>query len=255
MSSRIATYSCNSLPGVNSVSKMKPDDKGYWKCILGGFNIENESGIFYPLTDTVRTLFEKTGVVQRRIEKGMMFSEYGHPQLFNMSHSDCLRRLALIEPTRTCAHIGKIWLEHTKDAHGKDIVLVYGMVKPSGAYGDALEKSLGNTEENVAFSVRSFCQTTMYRGKIAKLVTDVLTYDYVTEPGIRHANQFNTVGLEGLVLEGHQPDIAFTEQDFNLPQDEVITMESSLVENIRMVRDSQGWHKVGIATGVTSTDW
>ena len=252
---KIASYSCTCMPGISKVSKMKPNEKGYYRHILGGFNLSNESGVYYPMTDTVKKLFEETGLIRRRIEKGMLRSESGHPDLTGLSHVDALKRLAHIDTTRTCAHIKEVELVQSKDHKGKDVVLVYGWVKPSGPYGTSLKDQLDNPEENVAFSVRSFCQTTMYRGRIAKLVTDVLTYDNVSEPGIGLANQYDTVSLEELDILGGRKELHFTEEDFVIPDNELITMESELVTSLTMIKDNQGWNRIQMVEGVTSTNW
>ena len=146
-------------------------------------------------------------------------------------------------------------MDKLRDENGQEVVVVYGLVKPSGPYAESLERSLANPEENVAYSVRTFCQSTIYRGKLAKLVTDVLTYDYVTEPGIRMANQFKGLSLEHMALSTLGRDIQFTEADFDIKSSELITMESEMIQNIRMIRDNQGWHRVSVNEGITSSHW
>ena len=42
--SQIAKYAAIALPGVNKSAKLQADETGYYKCILGGFNLENHSG-------------------------------------------------------------------------------------------------------------------------------------------------------------------------------------------------------------------
>ena len=95
--SKIASYGCLAVPGVNQVSKMRPDDTGYYKCIVGAFNCENSSGVPYPLTDSVRSLFAEGGIVRRRLDKGVCRGEYAHPNISNMQPPDIIRRLARID--------------------------------------------------------------------------------------------------------------------------------------------------------------
>lgn len=249
--SSLATYSCASLPGMNQVSKMKADANGYYRVILGGFNLANQSGIPYPLTDSVKALYAKGSVIRRRMETGLCKGEIDHPKLFGMSQEQIIHRLSIIEPTLVSHHIKSMELVDKKDENGKEIVVVYGEVKPSGPYTESLRQSLDNPEENVAFSIRSFCKMTMWKGKLSRIVTDVLTYDHVSEPGIKLANQFDTVCLEA-IKETHN----FTQADFDRAL--LVGAQQGLEnanETIRMVRDAQGWNKVNIIEPVSFLNW
>lgn len=247
----LATYSCVSLPGTNLMSKVDADATGYRRLILGGFDISNRAGIYYPLTEGVKSLFAPGGSVRRRIDSGLLKGEIDHPQLGNLTHDEILHRLAIIEPTLVSHHIKQVELVSKKDDTGKDIVVAYGWVKPSGPYGPSLEASLSNPEENVAFSVRSFCQMEMKAGRIQRLINDILTWDHVSEGGIKVANKFDTVCLESLFA-----DITFTPDDFAFAiarNNKVVGLESN-TEVLRMVRDNLGWHQVKTRT-ISSLDW
>ena len=251
MSENIASYNCISLPGLNKVEKMKCDSNGYYRIVLGGFNLTNQSGVYYPLTDGVKALFATGGVVRRRLDTGQCKGEYDHPKLDGLSHEQIIHRLSIIEPTMVSHHIKSIELVPKKNEHGKEIIVAYGMVKPAGPYADALRTSLDNTEENVAFSIRCFCKVAMYEGRIAKIVTDAMTYDHVSEPGIKLANQFDTVSLESLGKE-----LNFTEMDFDnaiKTYSNTMGMESD-AQTISMIKDHQGWHKT-IVSNISSLDW
>lgn len=240
--SKIASYSCVAIPGVNQVDKMRPDEDGYYRCILGGFNLENSSGIHYPLTDSVKQLFETGGIVRRRLDKGVCRGEYAHPDINNMQMPDIIRRLAKIDENQVSHHIRTVDLVPTKNEYNRDVVLAVGSVRPCGPKGPYLKDSLDNPHENVAFSIRSFTKPIMMNGKMARVVTDAVTWDYVNEGGILPANQFNTVnmGLEELI-----DDIFFTEEDFNLAvlqsHNQGLEAEES---TISMIRTALGWQPV-----------
>ena len=240
MSISIAKYSVTSLPGVNAVNKLKPDATGYYRCIVGGFNIMSRNGVFYPLTQQVLSLFAEDSILRRRLTDGYCRAEYGHPNILGMEVRDILRRLCIIEEKNACATYRKFDLVESKDEFGKPIILVYGELLPSGPYGDVLTKQLNNNEENVAFSVRSITNDYHERGIYCKEIKNLVTYDYVNEPGIKRANQFNTaVGLESL------QDILFTENDLAeaLRFSQFTGMESEQTQ-ITMIKDSLGWHKI-----------
>lgn len=238
---RIASYSCVSTPGVNQVSKMQPDEDGYYKCIVGAFNCENSSGIPYPLTESVRSLFAEGGIVRRRLDKGVCRGEYAHPDINNMQPPDIIRRLAKIDENQVSHHIRSIELVSGKNEYNRDIVLSVASLRPCGPKGPFLKESLDNPHENVAFSIRSFTRPMMMGGKMARIVTDAITYDYVNEGGILPATQFNTaISLEELV-----EDIFFTEEDFDMAVLQTHTQGLEAEEStISMIRTALGWQQV-----------
>lgn len=246
----IAQYSALSTPGLNQVSKMLPDNNGYYKCILGGFNLSNRSGLYYPLTSGIKNMFNTGGIVRRRLDDGTLRGELGHPDISKMAHMDILKRLAIIDPTRVSHHIKSMELVEKKDENGKSIILVYGMLRPSGPYGSSLKESLDNKEENVAFSIRSFSVPSIHHGSPAREVIDILTYDMVMEGGIGMANQFTTATLENLI-----DNISFTDKDFDTVIKSSYTdgLESN-ASTLTMIKDNFGWHKIKVNT-LSAIDW
>ena len=244
MCAAIVKYSALSIPGANQMSKIKPDETGYYPIILGGFNICNASGIYYPLVESVRNMFKVGGIFRRRLDTGLLRGEYGHPKLDGMKEIDMLNRLARMEALLTSHHIRSVELLDKKDERGNSIVVAAGMVKPSGPYGDTLQKQFDNLLENIAFSVRSFTDTTSLNGRIVKIITELLTYDYVTEPGISRATQYMTAAMEelkyDLTVTEELLNSAITTRTFNnfALEDEASTLS--------MVRTNLGWHSVNV---------
>lgn len=237
----IAQYSCVSLPGLNKVGLMKPDANGYYRTVVGGFNLSNHVGKMYLLTDSVKRMFEPGGIVRRRLDAGLLRGELGHPDIRAMPLTQALQRLAQIDPARVSHHFKSLELVAKKDHKGRDVVLVYAMVKPSGPYGPSLLASLDNPEENVTFSVRSFSKNGVDRGRMGTIVTDVLTYDYVTEPGISVASQFDMVSLENLSFTTNDLSKAISNQGLNGS-----SVEGDSISTLTMIRDNLGWNKVEI---------
>ena len=240
--SKIAKYSAIALPGLNQMAKIKPDDGGYFPIILGGFNISNHGGVFYPLVESVKRMFDTGGIFRRRLDSGLLRGEFGHPDVSKMSLPDALNRLARVEPLLTSHHIRSVELIEKKDETGKPIILALGMVKPSGPYADCLQKQLANPEENVAFSIRSFTDTQSMGGRVVKIVTDILTYDYVTEPGIKNATQFTTAALEEL-LYSMEVSEQLLSQAISAPRLAGLEHEKN---TLTMVKTNLGWNKVKV---------
>ena len=183
--------------------QIKKDDKGYYFITLGAFNAYNRSGAFY-LMDGVRDLVEnKSSSLNRRIRDGYLKGEAGHPVYESgMSSGEFIERNLRIEHARISHHIRDVFFKETQTPSGMsgkgNIVLVQAWLKPDGPMGDALKKSLDDPEQNVAFSIRCFTKDEMVNGTVIKQVVQIVTWDWVVEPGMKMANKFDTLNLESL---------------------------------------------------------
>jgi len=189
-------------PNVNN-KKLEKDDAGYYYITLGALNVFNSAGEYY-ITDGVREMFEdKSSTLMRRIKSGFLKSEVGHPKLQpGMNKNQFFNRNLRIEETNVCVHIRDLELVNTDNDSGMGnntkTILVMGWVKPSGPKGDFLQKALDNPDENVAFSVRSFTKNSYVHGTTIKQIVQLITYDYVTEPGIHYATKNKSLGIESM---------------------------------------------------------
>jgi hypothetical protein len=77
------------------------------------------------------------------------------------------------------------------------MVSIIGLVKPSGPYGSFLQEQLDDPNQNVSFSIRSLVDLAAGPGgRTNKIITEIITWDYVSEPGISVANKYKAPGLE-----------------------------------------------------------
>lgn len=245
--SRIS-YVCEALTGSNKVGKLQCDAAGYYEMCIGGFNVENAGQSFYPMLEQVKGIFTESSSLMRRVKTGQQRSEYGHPKRQpGESMASYMARCNRIEETLVCATINKLDLDEleVRDARsGRKMIAVIARLKPSGPYGDSLAKQLENPEENVAFSVRSFTDDRLGPdGRNWKHIRNIVTWDYVTEPGIAIATKYNTPSLEShqdLIVDPREIDDAI-----RLIKSNPFSMESSdnlqtLEETARMIRRNSG---------------
>ena len=127
------------------------------------------------------------------------------------------------------------------DDKGKPVTAVIGMVKPSGPRGPALRESLDNPDENVAFSVRSLTNDTFENGGHQKHMKQLITWDYVNEPGISIATKYNAPSLEELSEDLEIVPMMLDRWEAQ-EQGAHVGMESILTS--KMVRSDFGWQKV-----------
>lgn len=196
---RKAVYQCTALVGSNKQGTLTPDEDGYYTLIIGGLNTFNDASAFYPL-EPAKGLFSTSGALTRRVSNGNCKGECGHPKPApGQNGRDFLQRVLQIEETRVCCHFRKIWLEEegVKDAQGRPIVAIMAEIKPAGPMGPALKEALENRHENVCFSIRSITNDKMNpAGYVQKNIRQIVTFDWVTEPGISAANKYNSPSLE-----------------------------------------------------------
>ena len=178
-----------------------PDSDGYYTVVLGGLNCYNSAGEYY-VADGVVEMFQASSSFMRRIQSGSLYSEVGHPRKqAGMSYEDFYRRIIDIDDTNICGHIADITLDLTYGKRNSGVcnpefIAVMGKVKPAGPKAEALRLSFENRKQNTAFSVRGLTDNTPKGGRVERKLTQIITYDHVTEPGISPACKAFVPGLE-----------------------------------------------------------
>lgn len=205
-------YACTSLVGMNKVGELKRTPEGYYPMVVGALNVFNSGGQFYPLEGS-RALFEdQSSSLQRRVKRGALRGEYGHPKPLprklnqaeqRLQDEEFARRNLSIYEENVCCHHMKLWLEFdkVKDKNGKPVIVIMSHVAPNGPLGSVLEKQLQNPNENVCFSIRSFTDNKKRFGVEHRTLREVVTFDYVNEPGIAVAEKYLSPALEDFSME------------------------------------------------------
>lgn len=184
--------------------KLKKDENGYYYITLGALNIFNSANQFYKYDDAVKDLFlNSSSVFNRRLKAGYLKGELGHPKLTpGMTREEYFARNLRILETNVCAHIKEVVIEETDEdsgfGDGSKIIRVSGWVKPSGPHAAALERDLENPDVNVAFSIRCVTNNSIVAGVVVKQIRQIITWDWVTEPGISMANKWTKLGIESM---------------------------------------------------------
>lgn len=193
-------FNCTSLSGVNKVGNLKKDANGYYEMVVGALNVYNSAGQLY-VYEQAKELFLESSQLMRRVARGALRGEYGHPKMLpGMSNDQFANRVMSIYEENTCCHHKEITLDfnRVKDEQGRPIIAIISKVYPSGPFGPALEKSLQNKDENVCFSIRAFTDDYREGGVTKRVLKTIVTWDLVNEPGIAAAEKFKSPALEGL---------------------------------------------------------
>ncbi len=193
-------FSCTTFKGSPKKGILKPDSNGYFDLPVGGLNVLNSAGQWYDYNGA-RELFEESSQLMRRVKRGALRGEVGHPQpLPGQSEDDYLLRILTIDERNVCAHFSELYLD-TQNFKGEDsspIIAIMAKVTPSGPFGPMLEKKLNNSQENVCFSIRAFTSDSYVKGRYTRVLKNVVTFDYVNEPGIHIAEKFKSPAIESI---------------------------------------------------------
>lgn len=215
-----------------------PDEDGYYEVVVGGLNTINSSGEYYAAERAV-ALFNTSSTLMRRIKNGALYAELGHPKRHpGMSLDDYYCRIISIEETNICGHFSEITLDPEfgrkhPELNSPNMIAILAKVKPSGAKASALESSLANPKENTSFSIRALCDIKNVGGRNVKTLTNVITFDHVTEGGLQLARKHYAP-----TVESHKESPVVTELSETLvdretlmrvlsKQDSLVTMEGS----------------------------
>lgn len=172
---------------------LAPDEDGYWWVNAGAYGVCNESGVYYSEKD-VQKLFENDSILKRRMQKKVVRAELGHPVWApGMTEEMYTTRMQQIYEDRYCGHIRDAKLVKNKD--GRSYITKIN-ITPFGHYKSSLLDALTTKDANCFFSVRSLSNRQIINGVLIKYVYYVITWDFVTEGGMRIANSLDTNNLD-----------------------------------------------------------
>lgn len=195
-------FTCTSLAGTNKQGILTPNADGYYTQPIGALRVFNSAGHFYTDDRQALELFKSSSGFMRRVQRGAVRGEVDHPEwVKGMSESEYEARMYYIDPKNCCVHFSHIELDFNnyKDINGQPLIAIIGTFTPSGVHGAMLERQLKNGKENVCFSIRAFTLD-RYVGRVRhRTLAEIVTFDYVNEPGIHIAEKYKSLTLESLV--------------------------------------------------------
>lgn len=201
-------FTCTSLAGTEKKGILTPDADGYYTQPIGGLDVHNSAGHFYTAEPAALKLFEGSSSFMRRVQRGALRGEVDHPlqsyidpqtkQYVNLTDDEYTVRMLTIDPRNVCVHWAGIGLDskNYKDADGRPMTAIIGKFKPSGPQAEFLERQLRNPHENVCFSIRAFTLDRFENLKRKRCLAEIVTFDYVNEPGIATAEKYKSLSLE-----------------------------------------------------------
>ena len=180
---------------------MTPDSYGYYTVVVGALNSYNSAGEFYTAKDVIQ-LFDNSSHFQRRIKSGALYAELGHPKKqLNQTIDQFYNRVVSIDEKNICAHFSEVWLDFNfgkehPELGNPELIAIMAKVKPAGDKANALQLAFDNPKQNAAFSIRGLTENKYVNNRVERRLTNIITFDHVTEPGISIADKIMAPGLE-----------------------------------------------------------
>jgi len=226
-------------------ASIKKDENGYYEFILGAVNSLNSCREFYLKDGIDQFINNEQYMLARKLKNGYLNGEVGHPKkLPGMSQEDYYSRNLNVDIQNVSHHIKSVWTQETNIDSGVpgkgNILLLKGMVKPSGVHGKILQEHIDNNEANTAFSIRALTMNRSVCGVVYKTIVQIITWDWVLEPGIKQANKWANLSTESIdYMKFNIDDLVnksskvYKEIEMALESDDSKEMMKEIVSNIK----------------------
>lgn len=192
---------------------LKPNANGTYRLNAGGFNMPNHAGISYPANDYVISQMDVESDLNRRVKMGYCKMEVEHPEPFfyviengikyRQPMTDVLQfinRLRSYDPDNICGLVSQVMFKPEDPNNLRKPIWNYIDCEPFGPRGKEFKESLENPRHNTAVSIRT--QISPFKqGDTRKNVEFWTCYDWVSEPGMIHANKHMSAGCESFLSD------------------------------------------------------
>lgn len=201
------------LAGTGKRGIVAPDANGYYRINGGSFGRPNRFGITYDINEYIRSCLGPGSPLRRRIDRGEVYSEMGHPPMFyleNINGSivrtritnslEWVARLKFIDMDRVCGHIREFIFDTSNYSQvtGKGYIDFEVDIKPFGPFGSYFKDNLDSPDMNTALSIRTVTEPHTPHDKLRQ-VEHLSNVDWIPEPGFAHACKHQSAGLEGFI--------------------------------------------------------
>ena len=230
----------SSIGAGHDVGRLEPikDGKyaGCYRVSGGALGITNSEGHYFASDKDIRDLFTSSKTMQRVIDKKSLKGESDHPtKKPGETRESFAFRFMSIAMDRVAFLIRRVEVLEPRNVLGqsKPVYFIMLTIEPLGVYGEALRSDLENPNSNTSFSIRCLSKRSKSpTGEIVRRIYNIITWDYVNEPGISIANKENSIRMNR-----SSDNLQTTESFYSLDVEDLIktvsdcdlTMESNSV--------------------------
>lgn len=236
--------------------KLKKNNDGYYEDVLVGvFNVENSIGERYIIDQDVLSLLDMSlerSQMARWLKQGKLIGEKEHPHLQDFLSKDrdlatarslWVQRNAELRVDNIAMRYAGIRTEAMPDkVDGRTVYGVYALMRPTDP---ELALAMEDRNSNTAFSLRSFIKRYISGAEMLRKCTNIFTFDWVNNNGIKYAEKYNQPGLESESLGVHL-DNGIIRNLNDLMRDDmaVAGLESSAGIITRVIKEAGVWREV-----------
>jgi len=202
---------------------IRPDQDGYYQIPLAVLGTPTDNRTYYDVDAFIDQITNPTSVINRCLTDGKLYGEYGHPLIQLMPDAMVVPRLLVIDEKNVSHHIKKIWSGEKLESGGR---VIYGLVKPSGPYADAIRQNLDDPCMNTSFSLRSIAKSRQEGPLTRRTIKHLVTFDYVNAGGYAEASKRFSPGVESLV------DVMLMDNHFRITESAMESLSASELNDI-----------------------
>lgn len=177
------------------LGRIRPDEDGYYSMPLAVLGTVTDNRTYYEVEDFVSHLTSPNSLFVKCLIDGKLHGEYGHPPIMTLPEEMRLPRLMTVKEPNISHHIKKVWTGEKLETGGR---IIYGLIKPTGPYGESLKESLDDPCLNTSFSLRSIAQSREENGITRRRIKYLVTFDYVCAGGYSEASKRYSPSVESL---------------------------------------------------------
>lgn len=207
-------YECTALVSMNKTGKLEQDKDGYYHVTFAAFDFPNAAGIPYDY-EMSKHVFEPNSTFMRKLLGAKLYSEVEHPEppIPDPRHPDFeavwIGRSRQILMGNACGHIRQVRCDPgTHPETGAPIWVCHGWIKPAGEKAHVLKELLDNPHINVCFSLRSIIDEVFRNGRKVRVITELITFDLVSEGGISIATKYDSPGMESYAVATTRSEVS-----------------------------------------------
>lgn len=244
------TFENTLLEGSGKRGVLKPmDDSGYYMMNAGKLNAPLRLGHSYPINDYILECMGENSDLNRRVARGEVYAELGHPQPFYLERVngvivrtpiteafEWVMRLRTIVMDNVCLHIRRIHFDMMGGRY--DPVMMRAEIIPFGTHKQLAQDSLANPEINTALSMRTVTAP-QKMGDKTRMIEYFTNFDMVWEPGESTACKHMTAGLEDL-MSGMGNSMIHTASNITCSMDDLIDSLETMKNNPDAIRRYSG---------------
>lgn len=174
-----------------------PDEHGYFVGMpVAGLGFPTRNKTYYEVNSFANCINSPNSTFRRRLNSGSLYGEIGHPNIAGLTKEEVARRMLNIDEKNYAVFYRNVYISPEKLPNGGKLILAD--IKPFGPGEDMVRKNFEDPYMNTSFSLRSITQSRPHNGLSYRVMTNLITFDWVGAGGYGEASKRYSPSLENL---------------------------------------------------------